>query len=270
MKVIFKKAFRDSRRTMIWLAIGLALYALMIMSFYPTLAKESEELDELLESYPEEMLVMFYDGDIAELSVSDPGTYVGIEFGIWVLLITGAMVIAQVFNGFTNAERDGSLDLILCLPISRRQMLLGRLANTALFLVGVLVACLLAFLLATVIWTEFDPDPVNLGLGIMGGVIPLAVVASFAYMLVALIPSGKRFAGALAYLFWIGSYLVHSFSALVDQLAWVRSLMLFDYYNAGAIIREGVIWGDWLILAAVTLVYLSVAWWAIARKDMGV
>ena len=270
MKVIFKKAFRDSRRTMLWLAVGLSLYALMIMAFYPAMVEQSEKFDELLESYPEELLVMFYDGDVAELSVSDPGTYVGMEFGMWSMLIVGAIVIAQVFNGFTNAERDGSLDLILCLPISRRQMLLGRLANTALFLLGVLAACLLAFLLAMVIWPEFDPDLVNLGLAIMGGFVPLAVVASFAYMLAALVPANKRFAGALAYLFLIGSYLVHSFSGLVDQLAWVRSLMLYNYYNTGTIIRDGVSWGDWLILAAVTLFYLGVAWWAIDRKDMGV
>ena len=36
-------------------------------------------------------------------------------------------------------------------------------------------------------------------------------------------------AGALAYLFLIGSYLVHSFSGLLDQLSWVRELMFFNY-----------------------------------------
>jgi ABC-2 type transport system permease protein len=270
MTIIFKKAFRDTRRTMIWLSVGLGLYALMVMTIYPTLVEQSEEFDRLIESYPEEMLVMFYDGDIAELSISNPGTYVGIEFGIWALLIIGSMVIAQVFNGFTNPERDGSLDLILCLPVSRRQILLGRLANTALFLLGVLAASLAVFLLCTLIWSEFDPDPVNLSLAMLGAFVPLSLVASFAYMLVALIPSSKRFAGALAYLFLIGSYLVHSFAALVDQLSWLRSLMFFDYYNVGTIICDGVVWSDWVILAAATLAYLSVAWWAIGRKDMGI
>lgn len=270
MRVIFKKAFHDSRRTIFWLAVGMGLYALMIMGFYPSIVDQSEEFDELLANYPEEMLVMFYDGDISEMQVSDPGTYVGMEFGTWCVLIIGAMVIGQVFNGFTNAERDGSLDLILCLPFSRRQILLGRVANTVVYLLTVLATCLVAFLLSMVIWPEFDPDVVNLILGIMGSFIPLAVVAAFAYMLVAIIPSSKRFAGALAYLFLIGSYIVYSFAGLIDELEWLRSLMLFYYFNIGGTIREGAAWGDWLILAVVALVYLSVAWWAIERKDMGI
>lgn len=270
MTVIFNKAFRDSRRSMIWLSVGLGLYALMIMSFYPTLIDQSEKFDDLIQSYPEEMLSMFYGGDVAELSISEPGTYIGIEFATWMMLIVGAMVIAQAFSGLTNAERDGSLDLILCLPISRRHILLGRLANTVVYLLVVLGTCLVMFLLSMVIWPEFDPDPGRLVLGIMGTFIPLMTVASFTYMLASLLPSSKRYAGALAYLFLMGSYLVHSFSSLIDQLKWVRSLMLFDYFNPGDTIRAGAAWGDWLVLVAVTVVYLAVAFWAIDRKDMGV
>ena len=270
MAVVLKKALRDSRRGTLWLALGLSAYALFLMAFYPAMLEQSEEMDELIQSYPKEMLSLFYGGDIDEISMSDPGTFVQVEFGTWMLLILGAIVIGQAFNAFTNAERDGSMDMLLSLPISRRNLLWGRVANTAIMLLAILTACFLACALSTVLWPEFDVAIGKLSLALYSMVVPLMVIASFTYLLATLIPSSKRFAGALAYLFMVGSYLLYGFSGAVDQLKDIRPLMLFDYYNAGDIIRHGVDITDWLLLSAVAVIYLAVAWWAVERKELSV
>lgn len=270
MAMLFRKAFRDSRRSTLWLAFGLGAYVLFIMAFYPAMIEQSEEMDELIQSYPKEMLSLFYGGDVEELSVADPGTFVQVEFGTWMLLILGAIVIVQAFNAFTNAERDGEMDMIMSLPVSRRDLLLGRVANTAVMVLIVLTVCFLMFVLSTVIWEEFDVAIGKLALAIYSAFFPLMVITTFTYMLATLIPSSRRFAGPIAYLFLMGSYLLHGFSGAVDQLESIRPLMLFDYYNAGAIIRHGVDITDWLLLSAVAAVYLAVAWWAVDRKELGV
>jgi ABC-2 type transport system permease protein len=270
MAVILRKALRDSRRSTLWLALGLSAYVLFLMAFYPAMVKQSADMDKLIQSYPKEMLSLMYSGDIEDFSVSDPGTFVQVEFSTWMLLILGAIVIGQAFNAFTNAERDGTMDMLLSLPISRRNLLWGRVVNTVVMLLVVLTASFLAFVLATVLWSEFDVEIGNLALGIYSMIFPLMVIASFTYLLATLVPSSKRFAGALAYLFMVGSYLLHGFSGAVDQLKGIRPLMLFDYYNAGDIIRHGVNITDWLLLGAVTVVYLAGAWWAVERKELSV
>lgn len=267
---VLSKALYDSRKTILWLSIGLALYGLFIASFYPTIANQSEEFDDMLQSYPKELLSMFYSGDIEELSMSEPGTYIHTEFALWMTLIMGSMVIAQAFNAFTNAERDNSIDMLLSLPISRRALLIGRVLNTAITILVVLGAGFLVFAAATFIWPEFDPPLGSLALGIIGAFLPLMVVAGFSYMLAVLVPSSKRFAGGLAYLFLMGSYLLHSFSGAIDQLKDTRPLYLFDYFNTGDVIRNGINVADSLVLIGVAVVYFAVAYWAVERKDLGV
>ncbi len=173
-------------------------------------------------------------------------------------------------SALTNAERDHGLDMLLSLPISRRDYLLGRMLNTVILLLAVLTALFVTFVVSSVIWSEFDVGIGELALGVYGAFFPLVVVAMFVYMLATLVPSSRRFAGPVAYLFLVGSYLLHSFSGAVDQLKDTRSLYLFDYYNAGDIIRNGVTITDWLLLLAVALVYFAVAYWRVDRKELGV
>jgi ABC-2 type transport system permease protein len=270
MMAVFRKALRDSRRMNIWLAIGLVSYALFVMAFYSSIVDQSEELDDLLDSYPDEMIAMFYGGDVADLSITDPGTYVQSQYTLWVVLIMGAIVIGQAFNAITNAERDGTLDVMLSLPVSRRRMLLGRIGNTAVSILVVIIASWVAFGISTVIWPEFDVGVLDLAIGFFGAFFPLMVITGFTYMLATLVPSSRHMAGALAYLFLLGSYLVYVFSLGVEALNDIQPLMLFDYYNSAVAIREGVQWGDWATLSLVALAYFGVAYWAIDRKELGV
>lgn len=270
MIAVFRKALYDSRKTMLWLAIGLGLYVVAIMSFYPTLTKESAKFDELIQSYPKGLISMIYQGDIKDFQISNPGMFVQTEFMTWLLLIIGAIGIGQVFNAFTNAERDGSMDMFLSLPVSRRSYLIGRVLNTALMVLVVLTAMFVAFWIASLLWPEFDVNTGRLALGIYGAFWPLMVIISFAYLLAAAVPSSKHFAGPVAYLFMIGSYLIYSFSGSVKTLSDIRPVFLYHYYSAADIINHGVDLGDWAILAAVTLVYLVLAWWLVDRKELGV
>ena len=59
MLPVFRKALYDSRKTVIWLAIGLALYMVFIMSFFPTIVDQGQEFDDLIKSYPKGMISMF-------------------------------------------------------------------------------------------------------------------------------------------------------------------------------------------------------------------
>ena len=265
-----QKAFHDSRRSMLWLAFGLGLYALFIMTFYPTLLKQSADMDKLIRSYPKELVGMFYSGNIEDFSVADPGSYVYTEFLLWEELILGAIVIAHAFNAVTNAERDGTLDVMLSLPVSRRRYLLARVLNTALIVLVVLVSSWAILAASTYIWPQFDVPIGRLALGIVGTFLPVMVVASFAYALATFLPSSARYAGPIAYLFLMGSYLLYSFSLGFDQLKAITPVFFFHYFNGGDVIKHGVTLSNALLLLAVTLVYIGLAWWRIDKKELGV
>ncbi len=270
MVPVLQKAFHDSRRGMLWLAFGLELYALFVMAFYPSLLKQSADMDKLIKSYPKELLGMFYSGDIEEFSVSEPGSYVYTEFLLWEELILGTIVIAHAFNAVTNAERDGTLDVMLSLPVSRRRYLLARMLNTALIVLVVLVSSWAILAVSTVIWPEFHVSIGRLALGIVGTFLPVMVVASFTYALATFLPSSARYAGPLAYLFLMGSYLIYSFSSALNQLSALKPLFFFHYFNGGNVIRTGLDVPNVLLLLVVIVVYIGLAWWRIDKKELGV
>lgn len=269
ISAVFRKAFHDSWRGLIWLVAGLGIYILFVMTFYPTLVDQADEFNDLLNSYPDEMLGMIY-GEVGDIDISAPGTFVHTYFASYGVLIIGVAMMVQAFNAVTNAERDGTLDVMLSLPISRRNYLIGRFLNTLASALIVLTACFLVFFVSSLVWPVFDIGAGELALGIYGAFFPLIVVAAFAYMLAALVPSRMHIVGPLSYLFFIGSYLVYGFSAAVEALKDIKPLLLFDYYNAAAIIRDGVNFGDWSLLSVVALVYAAIAWWRIDHKELGV
>lgn len=270
MAAVLRKSLHDTRRTILWLAFGLGLYALFIMAYYPTVSKQGKKFDDLLKDYPKSIIAMVYQGDPADFSISNPGNWIGTEFMSWILLIIGALIIGQTFNALTNAERDGTLDLMLSFPVSRRTYLLGRIANTAILVLVVLTTCFLVFAASTFIWKEFDVSILRLAIGVYGAFFPLMVMAGFTTLLATTLPSSSRFAGPAAYLFMMGSYLVHSFSIAIDKLHPLRGIFLFHYYDASVLIRHGVRWGDWGLLAAVALIYFALAWWWFDKKELGV
>lgn len=268
---VYKKAMRDSRKTILWLSVGLAIYALFVMAFYPTLKNQQEQLNDFIENYPDEMIALFYGSqDVDEVDLAEPGGFIHAQFALWAVLILGGVVIVQAFNAITNAERDNSLDLMLSLPISRRHYLIGRLLASLTGVLMVLTVSWGAFALATFIWEEFDITLGELAGAMYGAFFPLAVVATFSYMLASMIPSSKKYAGAVAYLFLFGSYLLNSFAAIVDSLARVDDFFIFHYYNAGTIVRQGISLADWGLLTVVALVCFAVAWVLIDRKELGV
>ncbi|MBN1563872.1 MAG: ABC transporter permease subunit [Anaerolineae bacterium] len=270
MIATFRKAFWDSRMGVLWLAVGLALYAAMMMSFYPMLVAQAAELDDMIKKMPKQMIGMFYSGDLDEFSVSDPGVFLQGRYMLWAIIVLGVTVGNQAFNAFINAERTGTMDLMLSLPVSRRGYLLGRIGHTALTVLVVLVVSLIVFLGFTLVVDEWTLSVRQQAEAILAAFFPVMVIAGFAYMINALIPSSRHFGGGLVYVFVFGAYLVHSFCVTIEALEPIRPLFLYDYYDAGQITREGLNWGHVVLLSGVALVYLGVAYWRIDQKELGV
>ncbi|MFP4321777.1 MAG: ABC transporter permease subunit, partial [Anaerolineales bacterium] len=132
MVAVFKKAFRDARGIALWTSIGFGVFAILVISFYPSLVQESESLNDMMSTLPEGMLSMIYgQADTDTIDIVEPGGYIHSQHSSWMVLIMGAILIGNIFNQFTNAERDNRMDVMLSLPVSRRSLIIGRALNTA-------------------------------------------------------------------------------------------------------------------------------------------
>lgn len=268
---VLQKAFQDSRRTVFWLCFGFGVYTIFIMSFFPTIVAQNDEITALMDSYPPEMMSMFMGGsDIADFDFTDPATYLQAEYITWFILIMGAMMTAQAFNAILNAERNGTLDLMLSLPVTRRQVIIGRIINTGLSIFAVLTTVFVAVALLQNLYDDFDIPLGNLAQGIYGLFFLLMTQVSLAYMLGSLSPSRQSWAGPVALTYFFAAYILNGFAANVEWLETFRPIYIFNYYNLVDFTNNGVNIGDSLVLLVLSGVFIGVAVWAFERKELGI
>ena len=266
---IFTKTLYDSRKLIFWLFIGFGLYGMMIGAIYPFMVEGAENYNELIENMPSEMFGLF-GIDAETFDMANLGYYLHLEMMLWLLITAGAVAIYQAFNAFTNAERDHSMDMLLSLPLSRRDNLLGQFAVTVVTMFMALLGGCLGVIVMTPLWEDIDFSVGEITLGIMGAMLPLLVIIALSYLLTAIIPSSKRFAGAIAYVFWIGSYMVFGITGAVEVLNDLQPLFVYNYYNAGELVNDGINLGHWVLLLAVTALLLGAAWWKVEDKELGI
>ncbi|MCI0714662.1 MAG: ABC transporter permease [Chloroflexi bacterium] len=270
MQPLMRKFVRDSRKTLIWTAIGVGVYVAMIMSFFPTIAEQGDQFNEILETYPEEIIATFYSGDIADFKIDDPAIFLQTEAVIWIILIMGGMITQQVLGGTINAERENKMDLLLSLPVSRREVLLGRVVNSAVFSLVGLTAIFLPVVLVQPFMESFHIAPDKLALGIYTGFFLLMVQASLTFALTSISPSHTRWAGPLAFTYFFGAYLLMAFAPSIDWIDTISPLFIFKYYNMAEIINNGLEMTDVLVMAVVSVALLGVAFWRFEKKEIAV
>lgn len=270
MIAVFQKAFRDSRRTVIWTGIGLGLYVLFCLSFYPTILEQADEFNELLSNYPPEMMAMFYGDAATDMNLADPITFLQTYIGVWGVLIIAAVVIVQAFNAITNEERSGAMDVLMSLPLTRREVLLGRIFNTGVGVLLMLTCVVVIVLLGTVFVEGFEVSLGDAVLSVYGAFLPIMVIAVVAYLLAVFVPSRRKFAGALAYLFLMGSYLLNGFAVTVESLDNIRPFLVFNYYSMSELATTGVNWVEWGGLLVVIVLGMGLAVWGWERKELAV
>ena len=260
--VMFRRALKDLRWTALWYALGLFLYGLMIMSFYPSIGKNTELMRQYLQSFPEGML--------RAVGVTDMGTLPGFIGGellnlMWPLIalvfviMTGAAVVAQ------EVER-GTIELWLSVPDSRPRLLMGKLVA---LLVGI-VALALATLAAVALGAVLVGETIGLrGLLAMTAVLLAfgAAVGGYAALFSAFASDRGKPAGLAAGL-TLAMYLAWVLAGLSDRWSWLKRLSIFTAYKPQEALARGQVPGlEVLILLAIAVVCGAAALVVFQRRD---
>lgn len=270
MSTQVRKAFRDYQRTLLWLMIGLAAYGMMTLAFFPMLVEQREELETLLDNMPRQFIGMMYQGDLDEFDFTDPAIFFQARYVIWLVLVMGGMLTAHALHSIIGAERNGTLDLALSLPVARRDWLAARFINVAIVILAVLLMVFVVFVVGSMVVPDFDIAADDLAIATFAGFFPLMAQASIAFALASLAPSTSRWAGPIAFGYFFGTYLLNAFRGTVDLVDTISPLFVFRYYDAGQIINDGLDISNIMVLSAVIVVASVIAFQAFERKELGV
>lgn len=265
MKTVFRYRLARLRGQILGWGIGMGLYALLMVQFYETVVQQKEQLEQLIQNYPKEMMAFFG----AELdNFATPSGYLSIEFFSYTPLIVGIFAVVIGSSLLVSDEENGRLDLILAHPVSRRALFWGRLAAfmaatlaiTALIWVGLVVPSR---------WTPLDEASI---VALTQPFLPLLAQLIFfgvlALLLSLLLPS-RRMAAMTSGLVLVGSFLLLGLSRINTDLEPFARLTPLYYYQGGEAI-EGLKM-SWVVgLLVVALAFALLAWWRFERRDIRV
>ena len=236
---------RKRRNAILGWGIGLALFAMMIMSIAPSLAEQFSQLD--LSAIP--IYQAFGITENIDSATSLLGVYLPF-FGL-MLAVYGAITGA---NALAGEEDSGTLEMLLTLPVKRHLLVIAKA-------IAILLALFLISMFTFVGFAVFFPSvSSNLDttltladfFNVSWEMVPLAFAfAMLTLFLGALLPSrGMALGVGVAIL--IIDYLLDNMAGVVDALKDVQPLSLFYYYNG-----EAVLDGDLDILRVITLLIVA-------------
>jgi ABC-2 type transport system permease protein len=262
LRTVFAKTLRDQRRSLMWWAIALIGTVLMYAAFWPNVHDNADAFDEYLRNMPEAIRNL-----IGGLDFGTPEGYLQSElFSFMGPILFLVYAIGAGARAIAGEEQEGTLDLLLSTPTSRRRVLLDKfwaLVAATFLLVGLTWASIAVFgapfdltldtegLLATC---------VNLFLlALAFGSIALAIGAATGNKTLAIgAPSG----------FALASFLVKTFAPSVDALEPLNLLSPFHYYIDHDPLRTGFNGVDVLVLASISVVVVAGALVTFERRDL--
>ncbi len=259
----FKYTLRRMRGQIIGWGIGLILYGVLMVSLYDSIVG-IEGFEELMASYPQELMAFFGDDMLA---ITTPKGYIGLYYFSYMTIIVGIFAVGACASLLVGDEEKGILDLVLAHPLSRTALFWGRLLGFAATTVVILLIGYLSWLIPSGS-SGLDLSWIELLRPFLPLFAELLLFGTLALLLSMLLPSG-RLAGMITGGLLIANYLLIGLSNINEDLKSFVEFTPLYYYQGGDAITE-LNWG-WLAgLLAVSAAFALLAWWRFQRRDIRV
>lgn len=249
----------DSRRALLWWALGLALYAAVILAFYPTV-RADPGINEMLQTLPESLRTLF-GGDL-----TSPAGYLTSQLFSLLPLILSVYAALTGAGLIAGAEARGLLEFPLAQPLSRASLLLSR---ALALLLGLLV---IGLSLLVSLWLIGPAFELTVAPGRLLAATALHVLSAWVFGALALALGAATGKPGLAAAVGggLGTLLLalHTLSAQVPVLRDLGGLNPWTYALGGSPLSEPVGWGPALTFLLVGVGLVLAALPVFRRRDV--
>ena len=260
----FKHTLRRKRGAILGWGFGLALYGVLMVSLFDSIA-QVEGIQQMLQSYPKELMAFFGGADF--LAITTPKGYMDLYYFGYMPVIVGIFAVVAAGGLLLNDEEKGILDLVLAHPVSRTALFWGRVLGFVLATVLVLLISWLSWALPAqgttmdLTWGQFLWPFVPLFAELM-------LWGTLALLLSLVLPSA-RLAMALTSGLLVADYLLQGLANINEDLKAIVQYTPLHFYQGGKAM-DGLNWGWLLGLLGVSLLFTLLAWWRFQQRDIRV
>ncbi len=255
---VFLKALRDSRWQVFWYGVGLGALGALVVYVYPSYREQLADFE-----IPEALRALIGEADYATAE-----GFLTAEFFSWAPILVVIFAIMAGTSALAGEEAAGTLDLLLAQPMSRRRLVLEKMAGFGVS------ACLIAAItylgwLASVPFVDIDVSYGRL-LSATFRLVPLILFFGALAMCCGAMLPDRRLATGVVTAVAVVSFFVNYLAMLVDALRPARWASVFHYQDASSALSGHVDPAKLavLLLATALLAALTVA--SFEQRELGV
>lgn len=250
---LYLREFKTSLKSLFVWCISVLITLVFMMSIYPTFANDSAKFDQLLSSFPEEVLKAF------GLSTMNFGEI--LQFYSYIMtfmfLVAAIYAINLGINALSKEENDKTAEFLLTKPISRTKIITYKLLAA---LTDIIIYNFVVFIGSYGVLEMVKKDNYNFNVFVLisiGMFLLQLLFLAFGFLLSVLTKkSDSVISISLGTVF--AFYGISLLSGIFEDKQWVLFLTPFKYYDSIEIVSNGVINSSFLILTFI-LVALSIA-----------
>ncbi|HOJ84518.1 MAG TPA: ABC transporter permease subunit [Bacillota bacterium] len=264
MKPVFLRELRVNRRSLlIWGAI-LMFLTFFTMSAFGAFEFEGQ-LDQYVELFPESMRKVF---GLDRLSLNDPLGYYGTEIYVMILLF-GSIYAAILGAGImAKEEEEKTIEFLLARPVSRNQVLTGKLLA---LLIYILLFNALIGLSALAAFKSYVSAAYSQAILLRLLAAPFLAHLAFACFgfLLAFFFTRRRSAMPTSIGLVLAFYFCDVLATLSEKMEFLGYLTPFHYVSAADIvINEQIGWTNILVLLAASAAAIGASYILYRRRDI--
>lgn len=264
---VFIETFKQTWKQMVYWGIGLASMGLLVVLMIPVF--DVQQFKELLETFPPMMLAMFGIGSDIELFATNEG-FVAIGFFGKFALIFAVYPVVMGMRISANDEDNGSMDMLLSLPVQRARVILERFLAYSVSIIGVVFMIYLGMTLGVAISSvELNMNALST---VIFNLIPVLIFVLAFTAFIGTLVRRRQIALGIVTAFVITSFMLQTIGAMAEGTVAepIGAISFFTYYNAGTILADGVVWLHIAGLVALSVFLLGLSTYRYEQRDIGI
>lgn len=260
---IFKWTIWQRRWSTVWWCVGIVVFIIVNLAFYPTIRDQAAELNKSFAGLSDSTLALFGGTDFFS-----PVGYLNSQVIYLMLpLLLSILGIGLGSSLIGREESEGTLELLLARPVSRTRLLFAKaLAGTAILAVVTTLGSLVTIVLA---------KAVNIGVPVSYIIAAcfacFMLVLAFSSLAFLLSATGRGRAAALgvAVVYSLGGYIIGSLAGTVHWLKNPSYIFPYHYYNSAEILRGNFSWSSIVFFGLFIAGCMILSWVSFRKRDLG-
>ncbi|HRF96823.1 MAG TPA: ABC transporter permease subunit [Aggregatilineales bacterium] len=251
--IIFVETLRRSWKQMIYWGLAIGALGLYMFSALPKAPEDYENFIKVIEEMKPGALQLMGVTDISALMT--PEGFIGFAFFGYVLLILAIFAVIAGLNVSAVDEDNGSMDVMLSLPVHRWQVILEKTLAYCVMGLGILFMAFIGLVIGSQTATDRITLPVDKYFTAVVGLVPGVVFMITVTAFIATFMRRRSGAAIAAGSFIVGSYFLNILAGLTNNefAGNMRYLSFFSYFEATKILTSG-----WSVVSALVLLLISI------------